>query len=171
MSVDKLLSAILKSAYTQAQAHRAVALLRSYLEQHFYNSDNQLDPQAYFLNLKLSPDDQLLIKGWPDEVYQFFKSPDLVYPTLHALTQALDSLPRLDLYLPFAPTPEGLIRYGSWLRKEIDEQLVIDIRLDPLTFGGCAVVWRGIRHDLSLSYWLLHGQTEVQQLIDHYARL
>lgn len=171
MSADKLLPAILISAFTRAQAHRAVALLRSYLEQRFYESSPATDPAAYFLTHKLNKEDAALVSAWPPEIYKFFTSAELLYPTLHALNTSLESLPKLGLYLPFVPTLTDLTRYGTWLRTRIDPQLLIEIHYDPRVFGGCGVVWRGVRHDLSLGYRIQAHREQILKFIEHYAQL
>ena len=41
-------------------------------------------------------------------------------------------------------------RLEQWFRRNVDPQILLDIRKDPNIIGGCRIIWRGFEGDFSL---------------------
>lgn len=45
---------------------------------------------------------------------------------------------------------EEIRRLGQWFRRNVDPQILLDIRQNPDIIGGCQLIWRGFEGDFSL---------------------
>lgn len=69
---------------------------------------------------------------------------------LKELKERLENLKTLGLTLAFEPTEASLDKFSSFIKKNLGEDVVLDISLDKSILGGAIIVWKGRWRDFSL---------------------
>ena len=63
----------------------------------------------------------------------------------------LDSLKILKITVACEPTRSNILAYGSWIKKNIGQDVIMDISIDSNIVSGAQIVWNGKYKDYSLS--------------------
>jgi len=69
---------------------------------------------------------------------------DLITPDI------IEKLPVVILTLAIFPTKDETQQLERWFRRNVDPQILLDIRQDPKIIGGCRIIWQGFEDDFSL---------------------
>lgn len=75
---------------------------------------------------------------------QFSNGKTLITPDI------IDKLPMATVTLAVSLPKEEVARLGRWFRRNIDPQVLLDLRQDPKIIGGCQIIWQGFEGDFSL---------------------
>ncbi len=129
---------MLENTYTLPDLKHKFRILKAYLEAQVFDSPHTLAPEdSAWLN-HLSP--------------EFFKSfnKDNLSEALANLEQQISKLLPLILYLSFEPDKNTIASISSWLRQNLSQQSILEIKFDPDLIGGCAIVKNGVYKDYSL---------------------
>lgn len=77
-------------------------------------------------------------------------NPDSVIQFLDKVISQIDSLEKVDLTVAVEPTEELIRSISDWVQEEVQENLLIDIEVDPDVLGGVKLSYKGNYLDLSL---------------------
>lgn len=165
------LKTILSNTYTKSSLLSRISLLRNFLEfQYFLPHEKQnlfFLLNEYITDENISRDELNALTAWDYPFYDQF-TPNNLYLTLKNLgTEAL----RLDLvtvFLPFYASIYEVPKLGTWFRKEINEEIILDIKVDVSLIGGCALSWKGVYHDFSLRYYLEKNKNKINSMLNDY---
>ncbi len=62
----------------------------------------------------------------------------------------IEKLPKVIITLAILLTKEEVRRLGQWFRRNVDPQILLEIRQDHKIIGGCQIIWQGFEGDFSL---------------------
>ena len=82
----------------------------------------------------------------------------------------LKALPVLTLYLAVILDDDQMDQLGIWFRKNLNPELIIDMRINPGLVSGCAYVWNNQYKDLSFHNFISQKQSLINKIIDSYAQ-
>lgn len=134
------LETILLKTFTLPDLKHRLRILKAHLEAQVFG---QTSPQT------LSPEDSNWLNSLPPEFFKSFNK-DNLSTIFQALEQEVNKISSLVLYLSFEPDKEALSSISSWLRQNLTQTPILEIKLDPGLIGGAALVKDGVYKDYSL---------------------
>ena len=167
MTKEKLLETILTTSFTKVDAHRRIRLWREFLEQKYFGKGKKIALLEYLKKQSASVGDIEAIDAWGDGFYESFEK-DTAYELTDILTDSLKSLALISIYIPFEATDSDHKRFGEWVRSNIDKYALIEIHVDILVFGGCAVSVNGKYYDFSLRHRLEEHTEDIHGILEKY---
>ena len=168
MSAEEFFNTILKSTYTTADFRRRTALMRQYFEKKFYSQNNLYSLADFYKEVEVEEHDKHFLGSLGDSTFSGITKENM-YAHFSELDKLLKSAPTLILYTALRMPPDQIERLGSWLRTNMPENSLADVKLDGAAFGGCLFVWNGFMSDYSLRYHLMKHKAEVVKVIGSYA--
>ena len=69
---------------------------------------------------------------------------------LKGIKTAFEKLPVLKLTIAFDPTDSSIDKFLSFARKNVSEEILLELEVNPLIFGGCEITYKGEFRDFSL---------------------
>lgn len=169
--ITPLLDTILTNTYSTADLRNRLTLLREFLEDYFFTPHEHPNLifllNEFFVRKDESRDEFNALNAWN---YSFFSqfTKENCYATIEALEKASANLPVVTLFLPFSPTLYEIPRLGKWLRSNVDQKVLMEVKTDVSLIGGCAVSYKGIYQDYSLKYYLLKSKEAILKVIGDY---
>ncbi|MBI4136468.1 hypothetical protein HY469_00240 [Candidatus Roizmanbacteria bacterium] len=168
-SVTTIVSTILQHAYTRVEAEKLLSLFRMICEAHFYQQADSKTIEALVIER---------FKNVSDSGYFFEALPELmelahtsskgrIYELVHDVSEALELLPVLTLYIPTRLEHGQIQRIGTWARTQIAEQLLLQCIINPDYRGGCGISWKGIMKDYSFNHFLNRESRSIESLIQN----
>ena len=157
---DSLPTPILNNTFTLTEFYRRAEILERFLEHLFFDKaaepsrDRAREMRAFYKDA--NGEDRAhaeAVIAWGDDVLAPFNANN-VYDGVRALKRAAESLPRLTLYVPVRFSAEQTAPIGAWCRAHIEQNIMLDIKVDPATVGGCAYAYRDMYRDFSLQYFV-----------------
>lgn len=137
--MNDILNLMMENTYTLPDLKHRLRILKGYLEnQVFGNKDHIFDPE-----------DSAWLNSLPADLFHQFNKDNLpdIFTTLE---QTIDKILPLTLYLSFEPNKEIVSAISAWLRQNLSQKPILEIKFDPGLIGGCALVKDGIYKDYSL---------------------
>ena len=172
---DSLPTNIINNTFTVADLSRRADLLQSFFEHSFFVAEKPAADrvEAFRAYCKgaasgIEPHDVEAITAWGAELFDSLDAKNL-YERIRALKQAGESLPRLTLYVPVHFGAQQIERLGSWCRANVRPELMLDIKVDPKTVGGCAFALDSAFHDFSFDYFAQKERSALVKLVHDYA--
>lgn len=166
MTADQLFTTILHTAYTRADLQRRIRLLREFLEKSFY-SPEATDLTKFLLSKRATTDDIDAFLAWGDSFLDAFNK-DNTYKLLNTMSEMIKSIPVISVYIPYEPVPAEVVKLGTWFRRSVGDNILLDIHTDPTLLGGCAFAWKGVYRDYSLRYYMHKRKEEISKIITDY---
>ncbi len=136
-----LLNQIITNTYTLPDLRHRIRLLRSFVEDAIFSNGRLID--------KLEPEDQAWLKTLPQGFEKNFNTKSF-YTEFKKLEEDSKKIIPLIVYLSFNAGPETAAQIAQYARRLFDPNLMVEIKLDPLILGGCALSWKGVYRDFSL---------------------
>lgn len=151
-----LLARIKQNTYSQGDMYRRLGILRECIEYAVYTDTglSQEEECRNFLDKVESQDDADAVWKWGAEVFNAFNQQN-TSSLIHELQEKVHAMPLLIVYIPVEFPQEEIVKLGDWCRAHIDENIVLEIHIEPTVVGGCAFVWNDTYHDFSF-----HGRRE-----------
>lgn len=135
-----ILDTILTNTYTIQDLHHRVRILKSQLE-------NKLFGQSQ--TNEFSPDDSGWLSSMPPLFIKEFTK-DNFYSSFNELEDQIKKLKPLVIYLGFEPKQQQIESIGEWLKNNLNQTKLFEIKIDPSLLGGVALVNGGVYRDYSL---------------------
>lgn len=155
------LEPILKTTFTQAQLRSRIRLLKSHLLDILFKGSGQTND--------LSVQDNDWLKSLPPSFISQFNK-DNVYSQFEELEKQINKVQPLTLYLAFEANEEALQKVGMFARKTFNQNLILDIKVDPSLISGAALSWKGVYKDYSLKAKLAVKREEISQSFKKFLR-
>ena len=168
-SVSTILSIILKYAYTRGEAEKLLSVFRLLSEAYFYQqADTRIMESIIQERLRNVPDTHFYFEALPELVEIIQKlTKGRIYETIHEISEALELLPVLILYVPIKFDHSDIKTIGTWIRENIHEKILLQFIVNPNYRGGCGISWKGIMKDYSFSHFLNRESRSIQSLIQN----
>jgi hypothetical protein len=138
-STDPLLAALLAAVVTVADAHARVRELRDMLAHARFGGAAAPEAAA------------AVAAVWGEPAVAALAREDAASARAEALASLVDGLPVLVLYVPAALSPAAIEQLGRWCRAHVREDVLLDVRIDPSSAGGCIIAWQDHLHDYSFA--------------------
>lgn len=82
-------------------------------------------------------------------------------PIIQTLENLSQSVQMIILYTPFSMPEDYQEKVGSWIKQNLGSNFFIDLSVDPELIGGCAISYKGIYRDESLSALIKRQETDI----------
>ena len=158
---DHLFNKILENAYTLGQLRHRVRLLKEYLYHQIFAATQ---PQPQF-----EPVDSSWLNSL-DKTFLAMFNKDNVDKTFENTEATLDTLKPLIIYIAFPPTEELIAQIGFFLRNNLKNHKLFEIRVDPNLVAGCALSFKGIYKDYSLRMLIQSKRAEILASFKKYIK-
>ena len=135
-----IIDTILTNTYTIQDMRHRMRILKSNLENTLFG---KVQTEI------LSSDDTIWLSSLTLSFINYFTK-DNIYSSFKNIEAELKKLKILIIYLSFEPEQEQIENIGKWLRTNLTEIKLFDIKLDPSLLGGIALVKDGVYKDYSL---------------------
>jgi len=164
---------ILSTAYTVDMAHHQVSVLQTVLEQALYHAvggSNQPLEKRFTAALRTLEDEanKGALRSWGTDWLEPITRTSL-QTELQALRKWLTGVPTLLLYVPVTFDTATIAKLSQWVRQEVNESVLLDIKVDANMIGGCSFVHKAIYYDRSLHGRLRLAPETVSEILDTYA--
>ncbi|MCR4263853.1 MAG: hypothetical protein NUV98_04015 [Candidatus Roizmanbacteria bacterium] len=168
-SVSHIVAAILKYAYTRIEAEKLLSVFRLISEAYFYQqADTQTIESLIKERFRRTPEADYYVESLPELIQLAQESTKgKIYETIHEVSEALESLPILTLYVPVKFEHEYIKKIGTWARGNINEKILLQFIVSPAYRGGSGVSWKGIMKDYSFNHFLKLESRSIQSLIQN----
>lgn len=169
--MDQAISSLLSKTYTKNQALATVRLVKEFLYYLFFDLQLSSQPSARIdqflknrgLNTLPSQETKILI-SLEDDFYKSFNPKNLT-AQLKRLEETISSIQEVIVYLPFEVPQEEVERMGQWFKKNLGEESLFNLNLDPTLVGGAALSYKGVYKDYSLKQRVAENKLKVIQML------
>jgi F0F1-type ATP synthase delta subunit len=168
MSGNTQLATVLQSSYVKADVLRRIRIIREYLEQRFFTPEGRHDLAEFLMSTNVSDDDKAIIDSWGKEYFNQFTKEN-AYELLAEMTEEVKNLPTINLYVPVGLPGEETGKLGTWVRQNVNPSVLIELHVDPGTFGGCAFAWNGVYYDYTLRHYMRKKMETIRKILTDYA--
>lgn len=164
---------IINNTYTRSDFYHKSALLKEFFEYIFFSlNKNQATKELlmYFFKEKESGESEKTINdllSLGDDFYIKFNNENFQY-LLKEITNDINLLPKIVVYLPVEFPVDEISRLGEWFRKNIDKDMFMDIEIDYFIISGCAFVWNNMYYNFSFSNSVNKKSKEIINMINQY---
>lgn len=169
MNQQQLQDIVLSTTFTKADYLRRVRTLREFLEQRFFSGLDISFPD-YLAKINSSQHERETLVNWTEEFFSYF-TPDNLYKLIESLKEGLKLLPVVVFYSAVILDDYQVDELGKWFRLNLSPILILDMRCSPGIISGCAYVWTGKYHDLSLHHLFSNKQEIIAKIIESYAKI
>ena len=168
--MDKKLKDIIENTYTLSDAHYRLGLLRKALEKMVFSGEEiereELEKNLYDLAREDASGHVGAVLNW-DSIIEELDSENF-YKRIEEISEQLESLESIILYVPCELPNEKIAELGQWFRSNLSSDMIIDLRVDPWVAGGCAFVWKNKYYDYSFKYFVEQRRGELKDALVEY---
>lgn len=164
---DTLSATILNNTYTKKDLQRRLRLLRQYLESKEYKKGSKMTLSTFLKTKETSEDDLQAMKSWGSSFWKKFNKKNL-YSLLKKLKEEFEEVDVITVFSPIELDAAAREKMGNWFKKNISDNILIDLRYDPTLSIGCALVHHGRWGDFSLGYFLRDKRNDIMKIIEAY---
>lgn len=168
-SVSLIVATILTYAYTRVEAEKLLSVFRLLSDAYFYQqADAGMMESLIKERFRHTSDTGYYFESLPKLIQLAQKSTKgSIYETIHNVSEALELLPVLTLYVPVKLEHTYIARIGTWVRGNINEEILLQFIISAAYRGGCGVSWKGIMKDYSFNHFLNRESGSIQSLIQN----
>lgn len=152
-------SAVLKNTFSVADLYRRADVLKRFLEFAFFKTAGEPHDRTALMRSFCEQDptgtDRLdceAVAAWGPAVFDAI-NPDNLYDSVTRLKRLSEELPVLTLYVPVRLGAPGVERIATWCRTNLSPDVILDVRIDPSSVGGCKFAYNNAFHDVSFAYF------------------
>jgi hypothetical protein len=106
------------------------------------------------------------LKEWEKEFEKSSIQPIVVYEALDTVQEEVTGMPTVTLYVPARFSPEDVERFGTWFRENVQPNILMSLRVDPRSTGGCSMIWNHTYYDFSLHYYVQKNREAVTRMLN-----
>ncbi|MBP9749533.1 MAG: hypothetical protein KBD21_02290 [Candidatus Pacebacteria bacterium] len=150
----RIISIILRNTYTTDDLSVRVVAMRKYYDTLLYKKKNaatKVDLQDVMQNI--DGDTTEAVSEWLHDFEKAALQPIVVYEALDTVEEEIVGLPTVTVYVPIRFSKIHVKRFGEWFRSNVQPNIMLNIRIDSSTAGGCSFVWQNVYHDFSFRYY------------------
>lgn len=156
---------ILSNTYTVSDLRYRLGLLRGALEKRFFSGAEDSSLSSLLRNSahEDKEEDVRAVIKWGGIIEHM--TSDNIYKELDGISQRVDKLSKFVLYVPCSISEDKTKEIANWLRGEINEYLLVDLKIDPWVAGGCGFIWNDKYYDYSFKYFAERHKEELKNMI------
>lgn len=164
---------IINNTYTKSGFYHKAALLKEFFEYTFFSLNKTQATKellSYFLKEKESGESKKIINdllSYGDDFYTKFNTENFQY-ILKEITNDINLLPNIKIYLPVKFSDDEISHLGEWFRKNINENIFMDVEVDSSIVAGCAFVWNSIYYNFSFKNSVKKREEEIISMINQF---
>lgn len=169
--MDQAISSLLSKTYTKNQALATLRLIREFLNYLFFDLQLSSEPSGridQFLKSQnldpLASQEAKILSQLGDDFYKTF-SPKNLTTQFKMMEDALSSIQEVIVHLPFEMPEEEVERLGEWFKKNLGEESLFNLNLDPSLIGGAALSYKGVYRDYSLKQKIAENKVKIIQML------
>jgi hypothetical protein len=167
MTDTDIIHIVLTSSFTTAELRRRLSLARSYLETRLFKPGETVPLNEYLTAQKADPSDVKIMTDWGSDFWNYFTKEN-TYKVLDKINAEFKKIPVIKIYVPYDADSPEMAKLGTWMRQNIDKTMLVDVRKDETTLGGCSVARNGEYRDFSLRYHLINKRSQIADIITKY---
>lgn len=156
----EVLNLLLKDSYTLSQLKKRLKIIKSELSIRLFGGQT-LEP--------LTASDLQWFNSLPGSFKDSF-SKDNLSILMTDLGNIINNYPVLTIYLPFEPDEATSDQTGMKARELFGQDLLLDIKSNPVLIAGCALSWKGIYKDYSLHAKIAERRLAILQSFKRFLR-
>jgi len=165
---DSPLTSLSNVALTVEDTHAVTDLLKEFFEFSFFSDHQEMSQDkllsTFIAGKNLSEARIEMLKALPDTFWKLFTR-DNLYERINELTEYVRSVPHIVLYVPIILPQDEIKKLSNWIRTNVDEKVLMDIKIDPTAVGGCKFAWKGMYHDFSIRYFVKKHKSELVSMV------
>jgi hypothetical protein len=163
----KIISSMLKNTYTTDDLIERLGHMRTYYGVKIFseNSNKTLDE---VLRTQCEPHTLKRLKEWERAFEADNIQPLVVYEALDTVQEEVVGMPTVTLYVPARFSPEDVERFGAWFRSNVQPNILLTLRVDPRSTGGCSMIWKHTYYDFSLHYYIQKNRDAVVKVVNEH---
>ena len=155
--LGSLFQTIVRHTYTRSDFLYRMSLLKEFLEFIFFVDQKYIVNQeslSKFIqqNKKTSKDLEFLTQLSQSSLALFTK--DSFYDSLDKMSEESKQLETLSLVLAIELPAAALERIGTWARRVIAKDILLEISIDPSITAGCQIILKKALHDFSFAHYI-----------------
>ncbi|MFC1647322.1 hypothetical protein ACFL1A_03485 [Patescibacteria group bacterium] len=166
MKSEEMLAKLLETSYTKDEVLRRLGIIKKYLEQKLYKSE-ELNLETFLEDEKVIDADKEMLLKTSDEIIKSLNK-DNMYKVLDDVKKKVGELETVKIYLPYESDTKENMNLGKWFRDHVGKTSLLDIKKDSSLVGGCAVATKGKWQDYSLRYFIRKEKNEIVNSLEKY---
>lgn len=167
MDEPKIISTIIANTFTTADLNRRLSYIREFGQEIVYHPDDKIS-LTDFLESKLAAiSDIATFTILGDNALSGFDK-DNIYGIINNLEADLKNLPVITVYLPYPPETDEIVRLGKWFRTAMNNDVLMDLKVNKELLAGCAFVWKGIYHEFTLHFFMKKSREALLKIFESY---
>ena len=170
MDLQSIYTAFFASTYTQADARRRLNILDIVVEDATYKTGVEKTMQQLLSEKTMSDSDRKILTDFLKSVKLPANTQDIKKMFI-GLKEEILKRPVVTLTLAFEPTPEQILSYGEWFRKNVNPRSLLTIVFSAAVVGGCSITWQGKQVTYDLEYLLKAKRNEILAVVDKYVAI
>lgn len=108
------------------------------------------------------------LKEWEREFEKSNIQPVVVYEALDTVQEEIISIPTITIYVPVRFRPDDVERFGIWFRENVQPNILLSLRVDPRSTGGCSMIWKHMYYDFSLHYYIQKNRDAIVHVLNEH---
>jgi len=163
----KIISIMLKNTYTTDDLIERLGHMRTYYGVKIFSegSTKTLDD---VLRAQCEPHTLKRLAEWEQAFDAGKVQPLLVYEALDTVQEEVAGMPTVMLYVPARFNPEDVERFGTWFRENVQPNILLTLRVDPRSTGGCSMIWKHTYYDFSLHYYIQKNRDAIVRVLNEH---
>lgn len=162
------LSVLIERTYSRADLAYRIGLLREFLGFAFFTRHEKnvtKETLEAFEQKNHAEVDIEFLRSLPVTFFDAFTQ-ESFYSVLDDLAKESQQLPTITLTVPVVLDASSKEALGVWVRKEIGEEVLLDLSTDATLATGCQIVWGNTLHDFGFDRALEQKRAEVEKHIE-----
>ena len=167
--------ALLVSTFTKEACLRRIRIMREYLEAICFSGEDTLSFVEYAKRVGVSPQDAQTV-GHAVAMLRDAHSGQgilrtVVYEVTNGLVALVEAAKTTVLYLPIPIDDEIISKIGTWVRTELDEELLMEFREDASIGIGAGISVHGRYQEYGVRYFLDQQKDKLFQIFDQVVKI
>ncbi len=166
----KIISTMIEATYTTDDLIERLGLLRKYYDVVLFTEATSATVREV-LEGKCDDRTLRLLEIWVSTFEKQKIQPLVVYETLDTVQEEVAGVPAITLYVPVRFNIMQVEQLGKWFRENVQPNILLSLRIDPRTTGGCAFIWNDEYHNYSLRYYIEKEREEIDKVFNKYTHV
>jgi hypothetical protein len=156
---------MLKNTYTTDDLIERLGFMRKYYGTKIFTEGSKVSLEEMF-GTECEEHTLRSLKEWEKEFTKSNIQPIVVYEALDTVQEEISGMPTVTMYVPVRFGPTDVERFGTWFRTNVQPSLLISLRVDPRSTGGCSLIWKHTYYDFSLHYYIQRHRDDVVKMVN-----
>lgn len=166
--IIQIVSVMLRNTYTTDDLVERIGHMRTYLSKRLFSEKDADTSLNEVLRDTCDAHTLSCLTDWEAAFTKANIVPLVVYETLDSIEEDMAGIPSVTLYVPIHFSPVHVERFGTWFRRNVQPNILMTMRTDARTSGGCAFIWKGTYYDFSLRYHINAHRKDIISMCDMY---